>query len=131
MNCIIVTQDLLTEKGIKKLILESDHLHFLSAFQVFDQASAYMAEHCVDILFFDIQMYDFDSIEFIYTIPEDTFVIFVPQSDSFISMDGTVREKPFSDLMMKRFREGIDEACFFLSVNEKEKYSATHDYFII
>jgi len=131
MNCIIVTQDLLIEKGIRKLILESGHLRLLFAFHACDKASACMAEHRIDILFFDIQMYDFDSIEFIYPISEDTFVIFIPQPDPFISMDGTVNEKPFSNLMMKRFKEGIDAGRFFLSLNKKEKYNAPYDYFII
>ncbi|WP_343658052.1 hypothetical protein [Chryseobacterium sp.] len=129
MNCIIVTQDFLIEKSIRKLVLESDYLHLLSAFQAFDKASAYMADHCIDILFFDIQMYDFGSIEFIYTIPEDTFVIFVPQPDPFIN--SAINEKPFSNLIMKRFKKGLDEARFFLSLGKKEKYNRSSDYFII
>lgn len=131
MNCIIVTKDSLIEKGIKKLILESDYLLFLSAFQTFDKASLCMEDHCVDILFFDIQMYDLSSIEFIYTIPEDTFVIFVPQSDPFINMDGTVNEKPLSNLTAKRFKEGIHEAKIFLSLSKKEKNNTPHNYFVI
>lgn len=132
MKCIIVTEDYLMKTNIEKLIVQSDNLYLLSTFNTTSEASKFMSDNCIDVLFFDIQMCDFDSIEFIYSIPENTFIIYVPEADSFINTYKTINKKDFSDSMIvKRFKQGVDEAHVFLNLIKKETPDISDNYFII
>ena len=129
MNCIIVTEDFLMKKNIEKLIIPSD-LYLLSTFMTTSEASAFMKNNCVDVMFFDVQMCDFDSIEFVQTIPHRTFVIYIPEFSVFANVE--VGSEQLSDsTIRKRFQKSVDEARLFHDLMKKETPNITDDYFVI
>lgn len=128
MNCIIVTEDFSMKKNVEKLIISSD-LHLLSTFITTSEASAFMKSNSVDVMFFDVQMCDFDSIEFVQNIPEKTFVIYIPEFSVYAN---DVDKQELSNFtIVKRFQESVEEARLFLDLIKKENPNITADYFVI
>lgn len=128
MNCIIVTEDFSMKKNVEKLIISSD-LQLLSTFITTSEASAFMKENCVDVIFFDVQMCDFDSIEFVQTIPEKTFFIYIPEFS--IDANDVDRVKVSDSMIAKRFQKSVEEARFFQTLIQKENPNFSDDYFVI
>ena len=128
MNCIIVTEDFLMKKNIEKLIIPSD-LYLLSTFMTTSEAYVFMKNNCVDVMFFDVQMCDFDSIEFIQTIPDRTFVIYIPEFSLYAN---DVNNEQLSDsTTVKRFQKSVNEARLFHDIIKKENPNINDDYFVI
>lgn len=128
MNCIIVTEDFSMKKNVEKLIISSD-LNLLSTFITTFEASDFMKNNGVDVMFFDVQMCDFDSLKFIQTIPDKTFVIYIPEFS--IHANAFDKSQLTDSTIAKRFNESIAEARLFLNVPEKENANISADYFVI
>lgn len=129
MNCIIVTEDFSMKKNIEKLIIPTD-LQLLSTFMTTSEASAFMKNNSVDVMFFDVQMCDFNSIEFVQTIPDITFVIYIPEFSVFANVE--IESEHLSDsTIAKRFKKSVDEARFFQDLIKKENPNISDDYFVI
>lgn len=128
MKCIIVTEDFSMKKNVEKLIISSD-LHLLSTFTTTSEASAFMKNNLVNVMFFDIQMCDFNSIEFIQSIPKKTFVIYIPEFSVYAK--DVDREQLSDSTIVKRFQKSVIEARLFVNLIKREKPSIADDYFVI
>lgn len=128
MKCIILTEDFSMKKNVEKLIIPSD-LNLLSTFTTTSEASSFMKNNLVDVMFFDIQMCDFNSIEFIQSIPEKTFVIYIPEFSVYAK--NVDREQLSDSMIVKRFQKSVIEARLFVNLIKREKPSIADDYFVI
>ena len=77
MKCIIVDDEPIARKGVKKLVEEIPALELLDSFNSAKAAAVFMEENPVDLVFLDIQMPGASGIEFAWSIPKTTLVIFI------------------------------------------------------
>jgi DNA-binding LytR/AlgR family response regulator len=77
MKCIIVDDEPIARKGVKKLVEEIPALELLDSFNSAKAAAIFMKENPVDLVFLDIQMPGVSGIEFARSIPKTTLVIFI------------------------------------------------------
>ena len=132
MKCIIVNDDLQMRKTIGKLIDYSRGVKLLSVFNSTSEAVLFLRDNCVDVIFFDIQMYDNKNLEFIQNISGRTFVIYIPEFSPFVNTTRKPHLEQISEsTIAKRFKKGVDEARIFLKQLKKEDSNIVDDYFVI
>lgn len=108
MNCIIVNDDIPTTNAFKTLINQTESLTLLTSFNKTLEASRFISENTVDLVFLDIQIDETISYGFIKTIPYKTFVIFI----SDFSSTAIIGSKTDAIISSKsaRFKKGVDMA---------------------
>lgn len=132
MKCIIVNDDHLMKNSILNLIDQSGDLKLMSVFTTTSEAISFLNNHQVDVVFFDIQMYDVNGLEFLHLIPEGIFVIYIPAFSPFSYTNETVLRKPKgTSVIAKRFQKGIEKAKSYSNVFRNENRFNFEDYFVI
>lgn len=76
MKCIIVDDEPIARRGIKKIVEQITKLDLLNSFENAESAREFMIDNPVDLIFLDIQMPGISGIEFAKSIPKTTLVIF-------------------------------------------------------
>jgi DNA-binding LytR/AlgR family response regulator len=77
MKCLIVDDEPIARKGVKKLVEEIPALELLGSLNSAKAAAIFMNENPVDLVFLDIQMPGVNGLEFARSIPKTTLVIFI------------------------------------------------------
>jgi len=132
MKCIIVNDDTSMRKTIEKLIAQTDDMEFVSAFNTTFEAHVFLKSIKIDVVFFDIQMYDVNNLEFLQNISENIFVIYIPEFSPFANTSCKTDLQHLSEpVISKRFKKGVDEARVFLELIQEEKSDISDDYFVI
>ena len=120
MKCIIVNDDISMKNTIEKLISQANDMQFMAAFNTTFEAEQFLKGIKIDVVFFDIQMYDAKNLEFIQNIPENIFVIYIPEFSPFANTASKITTVQLSDsVIAKRFKKGVDEARVFLELIKK------------
>lgn len=128
MNCIVIDSQPLTKSTIERLIGKTNNLVLTGSFYSVNEAKKIMSKTIVDLIFMNLQIADKESIEFIKTIPDDIFVIFISDISSFQTKKQTDTEvRYFSD----RFKKGISNAQNYQMLIKNETLNKTDDYFVI
>jgi len=127
MKCIIVDDEPIARKGIKKLVDQISQLELLNTFNSAKAASEYINTTAVDLIFLDIQMPGINGIEFARTIPKHTLIIFTTAYSEY-ALDSY--EVDAVDYLVKpidtaKFRKAVDKAITYhsLLLDEEEKKS--------
>jgi len=125
MKCIIVDDEPIARKGIKKLVDQISQLELLDTFNSAEAASEFINTATVDLIFLDIQMPGINGIEFARTIPKQTLVIFTTAYSEY-ALDSY--EVDAVDYLVKpidpaKFRKAVDKAITYraLLLDEEEK----------
>ncbi len=125
MKCIIVDDEPIARKGIKKLVDSVSQLELLGAFNSAEAAAEFMHTTPVDLLFLDIQMPGINGIEFARRIPKQTLIIFTTAYSEY-ALDSY--EVDAVDYLVKpidpvKFRKAVDKAITYhsLLMEEEEK----------
>jgi DNA-binding LytR/AlgR family response regulator len=129
MTCIVVNDEPLARNAIKTLINQTENLTLLASFNNTFEASRFISEHTVDLVFFDIQIDETNGYEFIKVIPHKTFVIFISEISS--TAIRTYKTDVIVSLKSARFQKGIDLARKYFKVEKKENSNIADDYFVI
>ena len=135
MNCIIIDDEPLAREAVERLIKQDTRLTLQKSFSNAIQASSYLQENNIDLIFLDVQMPFISGIDFAKTIPNTTLVIFTTAYTEY-ALDGF--EVDAIDYLVKpiesiRFRKAVDKAIAYQSLllkEEKEKIEETGDDFI-
>jgi DNA-binding LytR/AlgR family response regulator len=77
MKCIIVDDEPIARKGVKKLVEEIPALELPGCLNSAKAAAVFMNENPVDLVFLDIQMPGVNGLEFAGSIPKTTLVVFI------------------------------------------------------
>lgn len=137
MNCIIINDEPIVRQAIKILIHKTQNLVLLSSFDNDVDASKFMQNNVVDLVFFDILTSEINGVEFAKTIPQEIFVIFY---NSLCVFDVKNSEVDAIDYLVKpikseRFQRGIAKAEVYFKLLEKGDINTTiqitDDYFVI
>lgn len=125
MKCIIVDDEPIARKGIKKLVDQISQLELLDCFNSAEAASNFMKTSTVDLIFLDIQMPGITGIEFARIIPKHTLIIFTTAYSEY-ALDSY--EVDAVDYLVKpidpaKFRKAVDKAITYhsLLLEEEEK----------
>lgn len=125
MKCIIVDDEPIARKGIKKLMDQISQLELLDTFNSAEAASEFINTTTVDLVFLDIQMPGINGIEFARSIPKHTLIIFTTAYSEY-ALDSY--EVDAVDYLVKpidaaKFRKAVDKAITYhsLLMDEEEK----------
>lgn len=135
MKCIIVDDEPIAREGIRLLISEIPQLELLKSFNNAEYASEFMKGTTVDLVFLDINMPGINGIEFAYTIPKHTLIIFTTAYSQY-ALDSY--EVDAIDYLVKpidpiKFRKAVTKAIVYHSLlinEEKENVDSIEDDFI-
>ncbi|NDV66316.1 LytTR family DNA-binding domain-containing protein [Bacteroides sp. 224] len=135
MKCIIVDDEPIARKGIKKLVDQISQLELLDSFNNAETASAFMSTTTVDLVFLDIQMPGINGIEFARSIPRHTLIIFTTAYSEY-ALDSY--EVDAIDYLVKpidpvKFRKAVDKAITYHSLlmdEEKKSVETFEDDYI-
>ncbi|QBQ41910.1 response regulator transcription factor [Sphingobacterium psychroaquaticum] len=125
MQCIIVDDEPIARKGIKRLVDEIAPLELLDSFNNTESASLFLKDTKVDLIFLDINMPGMNGLEFARTIPDTTLVIFTTAYSEY-AVDSY--ELDALDYLVKpidaaRFRKAVEKAIAYhaLLLGEENK----------
>ncbi|MDR2039597.1 MAG: LytTR family DNA-binding domain-containing protein [Bacteroidales bacterium] len=125
MKCIIVDDEPIARKGIKRLVDQISQLELLDSFNSAETASQYIQTTDVDLIFLDIQMPGINGIEFARSIPKHTLIIFTTAYSEY-ALDSY--EVDAIDYLVKpidaaKFRKAVDKAITYhsLLLDEEKK----------
>lgn len=125
MKCIIVDDEPIARKGIKKLVGQISQLELLDSLNSAETASDFIKSTAVDLIFLDIQMPGINGIEFARTIPKHTLIIFTTAYSEY-ALDSY--EVDAVDYLVKpidaaKFRKAVEKALAYhsLLLDEEEK----------
>ena len=137
MKCIIVDDEPIARKGIKKLVDQISQLELLDCFNSAEAASDFMKTSTVDLIFLDIQMPGITGIEFARIIPKHTLIIFTTAYSEY-ALDSY--EVDAVDYLVKpidpaKFRKAVDKAITYHSLlleeEEKSVENVEDDYIFV
>jgi len=128
MNCIVIDSQPLTKSTIERLIGKTHNLVLTGSFYSVNEAKKIMSKTNVDLIFMNLQIADKESIDFIKTIPDDIFVIFISDISSFQTKNQTDMEVRY---FSERFKKGISNAQNYQMLIKNETLNKTDDYFVI
>lgn len=125
MRCIIVDDEPIARKGIKKLVDQISQLELLDSFNNAESAEVFLKDADVDLVFLDINMPRINGIEFARSIPKTTLIIFTTAYSEY-ALDSY--ELDAIDYLVKpidaaRFRKAVEKAITYhsLLMDEEEK----------
>ncbi|MBK5721816.1 response regulator transcription factor [Dysgonomonas sp. Marseille-P4677] len=118
MKCIIVDDEPIARKGVKKLVDQISQLELLDSFNSAKAAAEYIQTTNVDLIFLDIQMPGINGIEFARSIPKHTLIIFTTAYSEY-ALDSY--EVDAIDYLVKpidpaKFRKAVDKAITYHSL---------------
>lgn len=135
MNCIIIDDEPLAREAVELLIKGDRRLNLIGSFNNARNASLFMKDNIIDLIFLDVQMPYINGIDFARTIPRNTLIIFTTAYSEY-ALDGF--EVDAIDYLVKpietdRFRKAIDKAISYHSLllsEEKDNIEEIDDDFV-
>lgn len=129
MKCIIVDDEPIARKGVKKLVDQISQLELLNSFGSAEAAAEYIQTTEVDLIFLDIQMPGINGMEFARSIPKHTLIIFTTAYSEY-ALDSY--EVDAIDYLVKpidpaKFRKAVDKAITYHSLLLDEEKKTVED----
>lgn len=129
MKCIIVDDEPIARKGVKKLVDQISQLELLDSFGSAEAAAEYIQTTEVDLIFLDIQMPGINGMEFARSIPKHTLIIFTTAYSEY-ALDSY--EVDAIDYLVKpidpaKFRKAVDKAITYHSLLLDEEKKTVED----
>lgn len=118
MKCIIVDDEPIACKGIKKLIDPFSSLEWVGTFHRAQDAAEFMRTTTVDLLFLDIQMPAISGIEFARILPKHTLIIFTTAYSEYALDSYEVDAVGYlvKPIDAEKFRKAVDKALAYHSL---------------
>ncbi len=135
MKCIIVDDEPIAREGIRLLIEEIPQLELLKSFNNAEDASVYINNTVVDLIFLDINMPGTNGIEFARTIPKQTLIIFTTAYSQYAldSYDVDAIDYLVKPIDPVKFRKAVNKAIIYhalLTNEEKKNIETVEDEYI-
>lgn len=125
MRCIIVDDEPIARKGVKKLVEQISQLELLDSFNSAESAGEFLKNTDVDLIFLDINMSGINGIEFARSIPKTTLIIFTTAYSEYAldSYDLDAVDYLVKPIDAARFRKAVEKAIAYhlLLMDEEEK----------
>lgn len=125
MKCIIVDDEPIARKGIKKLVESIEQLELLECFNSAEAALEYLKTTSVDLLFLDIQMQGMTGMDLAHILPIHTLIIFTTAYSEYAldSYEVDAVDYLVKPIVPAKFRKAVNKAITYhsLLVEEEEK----------
>lgn len=125
MKCIIVDDEPIARKGIKKLVESIEQLELLECFNSAEAALEYLKTTSVDLLFLDIQMQGMTGMDLAHILPKHTLIIFTTAYSEYAldSYEVDAVDYLVKPIVPAKFRKAVNKAITYhsLLVEEEEK----------
>ncbi|HJD77173.1 MAG TPA: LytTR family DNA-binding domain-containing protein [Bacteroides reticulotermitis] len=115
MKCIVVDDEPIARRGIKKLVSKISSLELVGSFESAETAADYMKDNPVDLIFLDIRMPGISGIEFARKIPETTLIIFTTAFAEFAidSYEVDAIDYLVKPIKPERFSKAVEKAIYY------------------
>ena len=125
MKCIIVDDEPLARKAIRRLINEIPSLTFIEGFGDALSSGEFMRKNPVDLVFLDIRMPGVNGIEFAKTIDRNTLVIFTTAYPEYAvdSYEVDAIDYLVKPVEEERFRKAVEKAVDYHNLLASQKDS--------
>ena len=122
MKCIIVDDEPIARKGIKRYVDKIAALEFLDSFSDAESAAQYIKENATDLIFLDIQMPGINGMEFARMLPKETMVIFTTAYSEYAldSYDLDAIDYLVKPIEESRFRKAVEKAVTYSALLRDE-----------
>lgn len=126
MKCIIIDDEPIARKGMKRLVDSRNELELLASFGNAETAEEFLEDNDVDLIFLDIEMPEINGIEFAGRIPRECLVIFTTAYSEY-ALDSY--EVEAIDYLVKpidpaRFNRAVDKAISYHALLDSASVSA-------
>lgn len=126
MKCIIIDDEPIARKGMKRLVDSRNELELLASFGNAETAEEFLEDNDVDLIFLDIEMPEIKGIEFAGRIPRKCLVIFTTAYSEY-ALDSY--EVEAIDYLVKpiepaRFNRAVDKAISYHALLDSASVSA-------
>lgn len=133
MNCIIIDDEPLAQKGLESFVQEIPYLNLVATCDNVRMALDELSKQRVDLLFLDIKMPKITGIEFLksmknppLTIITSAYTNYALESYEFNVIDYLVKPIPF-----ERFLKAVDKAQEYLKLKMGQGHATQEDYCFI
>lgn len=121
MRCIVIDDEPMARKGIKRLVATRHELELCGMFDSAVKAGEWLDANGADLIFLDIEMPKLNGIEFARSVPERCMVIFTTAYSEY-AIDGF--DVDALDYLVKpidpvRFNKAVDRAVAYKQLTEK------------
>lgn len=115
MKCIIVDDEPIARKGMKRLVDSRHELELLASLDSAEAAEDFLAENNVDLIFLDIEMPEVSGIEFARRIPRNCLVVFTTAYSEYAldSYDVEALDYLVKPIDPMRFNRAVDKAISY------------------
>lgn len=115
MNCIIVDDEPIARRGMKRLVDSRHELELLASLDSAETAEEFLAENDVDLIFLDIEMPEVSGIEFARRIPRNGLVVFTTAYSEYAidSYDVEALDYLVKPIDPMRFNRAVDKAISY------------------
>ncbi|MCM1518820.1 MAG: LytTR family DNA-binding domain-containing protein [Pseudoflavonifractor sp.] len=127
MKCIIIDDEPMARKGMKRLVESRPELQLAAMLDSAESAEEWLGGNDVDLIFLDIEMPGINGIEFAKTLPPRTMVLFTTAYADY-AVDGF--EVDALDYLVKpidpdRFNKAVDRAISYKSIVDDSRSDMT------
>lgn len=131
MKCIIVDDEPWAREGLQELVTKTPGLELAASFNNAAQASLYLLQHPVDLVFLDIEMPGTSGIDFAAAIRDKALVIFTTAHAQYACRSYELDAidyllKPYS---AERFQRAVSKALGYAQLLRKEEDSSQMEGF--
>lgn len=115
MKCIIVDDEPIARRGMKRLVDSRHELELLASLDSAEAAEEFLAENDVDLIFLDIEMPEVSGIEFARRIPRNCLVVFTTAYSEYAidSYDVEALDYLVKPIDPVRFNRAVDKAISY------------------
>ncbi|MDO4320650.1 MAG: LytTR family DNA-binding domain-containing protein [Bacteroidales bacterium] len=138
MNCIIIDDEPIARRGMKRLVENDSRLDLRGVFSNADEAADFLAGNPIDLVFLDIQMPGTTGIEFARQIPDRTLIIFTTAYSEYAADSYEVDAMDYlvKPIDTARFSKAVTKAADYIALlrnqaDEDEPARPASDYIII
>lgn len=123
MKCIIIDDEPMARKGMKRLVESRPELQLLAMLDSAESADAWLSQNDTDLIFLDIEMPGVNGIEFAKSLPQSTMVVFTTAYTEY-ALDGF--DVDALDYLVKpidpvRFNKAVDRAVSYKAIVDDAK----------
>lgn len=137
MRYIIVDDEPIARKGIKKMVDQIPQLELLGNFNSAETASEFLKRTPIDLIFLDIRMSGINGLEFARSIPKLTLIIFTTAFSQYAvdSYEVDAIDYLVKPIDPKKLKKAVDKAIHYhtllLAENKKDLDQTQEDYIIV
>ena len=128
LRCIVIDDEPLARKGLREYIHDTDFLAYCGEFQNASEASDYINQHEVDLMFLDIRMPKISGVDFLKKLENPPLVIFTTAFTEYAieSYELNVIDYLLKPISFQRFEKAAQKALDFFTLKKKTKAEVDH-----